>query len=129
MRKPDRLAASRGNKGMRKQVIEGAALDVAHQVRAVEDCIDEALGQIATLQARMIAVRAVAGIGVATGHQALVEVAGALNGLVAARGGMAAAHAVLRETTQFVPGLRTTSFGEPNECPPAHARTELRVVA
>ena len=30
---------------MRKQVIESAAFDVAHQVRAVEDAIEEALAE------------------------------------------------------------------------------------
>lgn len=113
---------------MRKQVIENAALEVAQQVRTVEDCIDEALAQIALLQSRMIGLRSTAGVGVATGHDALVEVAGALQGLVSARGGMASAHAALRTAKQFVPGLRTTAFGDGEECPPS-ALTELRIVA
>ena len=36
---------------MRKQMIENAAYEVATQVRAVEDSIDAALGEIAELQA------------------------------------------------------------------------------
>lgn len=114
---------------MRKQQIEQAAYEVATQVRAVEDTIENALGEIAELQTRMIRVRATAGIGIATGHGAFEQLAAALQGLVAARGGMANCHAELVEAKSFVPGLRTVSFGEPDECPPPSARTQLRVVA
>jgi hypothetical protein len=34
----------------------------------------------------------------------------------------------MKETAQFVPGLRTVGFGDAQECPP-QARTDLRVVA
>ena len=47
---------------MRKQMIENAAYDVATQVRAVEDCIESALAEIAELQGKMIRARAVTGI-------------------------------------------------------------------
>ena len=89
---------------MRKQMIEHAAFEVATQVRAVEDTIDTALAEIAELQARMVRARSTAGIGVATGHGAFEQLAAALQGLVAARGGMANCHAELVEAKSFVPG-------------------------
>lgn len=114
---------------MRKQMIEQAAFEVATQVRAVEDTIDTALAEIAELQARMVRIRTTAGIGVATGHGAFEQLAAALHGLVAARGGVAKCHAELKEAKSFVPGLRTVSFGEGDECPPAEGRANLRIVA
>ena len=114
---------------MRKQQIEQAAFDVATQVRTVEDMIENALAEIAELQARMIRARSTTGVGIATGHAALEQLAGALQGLVAARGGIANCHAELKGAKAFVPGLRTVSFGDGDECPPPEARTELRIVA
>jgi hypothetical protein len=114
---------------MRKQLIEQAAFEVATQVRAVEDTIDTALAEIAELQARMVRIRTTAGIGVATGHGAFEQLAAALHGLVAARGGVANCHAELKEAKSFVPGLRTVSFGEGDECPPAEGHANLRIVA
>ena len=114
---------------MRKHQIEQAAFEVATQIRTVEDLIDDTLAEIAELQARMVRVRTTAGIGVATGHGAFEQLAGALQGLVAARGGMANCHAELVEAKAFVPGLRTVSFGDGDECPPQTGRTALRVVA
>ena len=113
---------------MRKQQIEQAAYEVATQIRAVEDVIDNALGEIAELQARMVRVRATAGIGIAIGHGAF-EAGRGPAGLVAARGGMANCHAELVEAKAFVPGLRTVSFGEGSECPPQEGAGRLRVVA
>lgn len=112
---------------MRKQMIERSAHEVATQVRAVEDSIEAALAELAELQSRMIRARAVAGVGIGTGHEALAQVASALQGLVAARGGMANAHAALVEAKSFVPGLRTVSFGDGAECPPTTAH--LRAVS
>ena len=114
---------------MRKQMIENAAYEVATQVRTVEDAIETALGEIAELQGRMIRARAVSGVSTATGHAALEHLALAMNGLVTARGGMVHCHGVLKDTQQFVPGLRAYGLGEGNECPPASAKTALRVVA
>lgn len=114
---------------MRKQLIESAAFDVAHQVRAVEDAIEEALAEIAELQGRMIRARATVGIATATGHEAFERLAETTLSLVKARGGMAHCHLVLKETTQHVPGLRTVGFGDMQECPPQHGRADLRVVA
>lgn len=113
---------------MRKQMIENAAFEVATQVRAVEDSIENALAEIAELQARMIHARGVTRVATATGHEALQHVAHAMQGLVNARGGMADAHMVLKETQKSVPGLRATSFGD-EECPPMEGAANLRVVA
>ena len=114
---------------MRKQMIESAAFEVATQVRAVEDAIEAALADIAELQSRMIRARAVAGIATATGHEAFEHLASAMQGLVSARGGIAHCHGTLKDTKQLVPGLRTVSFGDGDECPPPQAATKLRVVA
>jgi len=114
---------------MRKHQIEQAAYEVATQIRTVEDVIDGALAEIAELQARMIRARAAAGVGIATGHAALEQLATALQGLITARGGVAGCHAELVEAKAFVPGLRTVSFGDGEECPPQTGQATLRVVA
>lgn len=114
---------------MRKQLIEAAAFEVATQVRAVEDAIETALAELADLQGRMIRARAVAGIATATGHEAFEHLAGAMTGLVAARGGVAHCHGALKDTKQLVPGLRTVAFGDGDECPPQQPSATLRAVA
>ena len=114
---------------MRKQMIENAAYEVATQVRTVEDCIESALAEIAELQGKMVRARAITGIATATGHEAFEQLAVSMQSLVKARGGMASCHVALKETTQFIPGLRTVSFGEGEECPPAKGVVNLRVVA
>ena len=53
---------------MRKHMIESVALDVATQIRTVEDCIEDALAEIADLQSKMIRARATAGVATSTGH-------------------------------------------------------------
>ena len=113
---------------MRKVQIENAALEVAHKIRAVEETIDQAIGEIAELQARLVHARSVTGIGVATGHAAFEQVAATIGALVAARGGIANCHGALVDAKQFVPGLRTVAFGD-HECPPSEARADLRIVA
>jgi hypothetical protein len=113
---------------MRRQNIESSALEVATQVRAVEDSIETALIDLAELQLRMIRASAIAGVGTATGHAALQQVASALNGLVNARGGIANCHSELLAAKQLVPGLRTVSFGD-GQCPEANASIrQLRAV-
>jgi hypothetical protein len=107
---------------MRKQLIEQSAHAVATQVRAVEDSIEAALMELAELQARLIRARSTTGVGVATGHEALEEIAGALTGLVSARGRMGQAHQVLLEAKNSIPGLRTVAFGDGMECPPNTAQ-------
>ena len=114
---------------MRKQMIESAAYEVATQVRAVEDAIESALAEIAELQGRMVRARATMGVATATGHEAFEQLAAATLSLVQARGGMVNCHMTLKETTKLVPGLRTVGFGDMQECPPAQARADLRVVA
>ncbi len=113
---------------MRKHIIETAALDVATQIRTVEDCIEDALAEIADLQSKMIRARAAAGIATSTGHAAFEQLANALQALVTARGGMANCHSALVEARQFIPGLRTVSWGDAEECPKV-AQADLRIVA
>ena len=114
---------------MRKQMIENAAYEVATQVRAVEDTIDSALAEIAELQARMMRVSAVAAAGYGTIHPALQQLAAALAGLIDTRGAIVQCHTALAEAKQKVPGLRTVSWGDGDDCPPAAAHTDLRIVA
>ncbi|WP_114228548.1 MULTISPECIES: hypothetical protein [Sphingomonas] len=111
---------------MRKQIIEQSAHAVATQIRAVEDSIEAALMELAELQSRLIRARSCTGVAIGTGHEAFEEVAGALNGLVAARGRMGQAHVILLDAKNKIPGLRTVSFGDGMECPPASAH--LRAV-
>ena len=113
---------------MRKEIIENAALDVAHQVRTVEETIDNALAEIAELQGRIMRVRSVAAIGVRTGHEALEHLAGTTTALVSARGGIGNCHAALAEAKALIPGLRTVGWGNGDECPPS-AQVDLRIVA
>jgi len=116
---------------MRKQLIENAAFDVATQVRAVEDCIDATLIELAELQSRMARARGVMGVGVATGQEAFVQLGVTMQALVSARGTMGQCHGELASAKQFVPGLRTVSFGDGEECPPAQGAMtpDLRIVA
>ena len=115
---------------MRKHQIENAAYEVATQVRAVEDSIDTALAEIAELQARVMRVNSVAHAGFGTVHPVLEELAAAVTGLVGARGSVVGCHTALAEAKGKVPGLRTVSFGEGNECPDQKTGlTDLRIVA
>ena len=116
---------------MRKELIQNAAFEVATQVREVEHCIDAALTEIAELQARVMRANAVAKTGVATVHSAIEQLVHATQGLVAARGSIAGCHVALVEAKQFVPGLRTISFGDGTECPPDQGslRPDLRIVS
>jgi len=114
---------------MRKQVIENAAFEVATQIRTVEDCIEEALVEIADLQSKMLRARATAGIATSTGHAAFEQLATTLQALVTARGGIANCHGALLDAKQFIPGLRTVSWGDGQECPPKEGANPLRVVA
>jgi len=114
---------------MRKQMIENAAYEVATQVRAVEESIEAALGELAELQARMVQARGVTGAGFVASHGAFEQLAMTTSGLVAARGGIANCHAALAETRKTIPGLRTTAIGDEGDCPPVAANPALRVVA
>lgn len=114
---------------MRKHQIENAAYEVATQVRAVEDSIDAALVEIAELQARMMRASSVAHAGYGTIHPALEQLSSAVAGLVGSRGAVVACHAELAQAKAKVPGLRTTSWGDGQECPPATGSVDLRIVA
>lgn len=114
---------------MRKQLIEDAAREVADQVRTVEDSIDTTLAEIAELQSRMMRINALAHIGPAAIHPALHELAGALSTLVAARASIVSCHSELAAARSKVPGLRTVSWGDDGQCPPATGAGELRIVA
>ena len=113
---------------MRKQQIENAAFEVATQVRAVEDTIDAALSELAELQARIMRANSVARTGYGTVHSALEQLAAATSTLVESRGSIVACHAALADARDKVPGLRTVSFGEGEECPKV-ASSGLRIVA
>lgn len=113
---------------MRKHQIENAAYEVATQVRTVEDSIDGAITELAELQARMMRANAVASVGFGAIHPALQELAAAVSGLVNARGAVVGCHAALADAKTRVPGLRTVSFGDADECPKT-AVADLRIVA
>lgn len=115
---------------MRKLQIENAAYEVATQVRAVEDTIDVALAEIAELQARIMRVNSVARVGYGTVHPVLQELAAAVTGLVGARGSVVGCHSALAEARGKVPGLRTVSFGDGDQCPDQKTGfADLRIVA
>ena len=114
---------------MRKELIQNAAIEVAAQVREVEHCIDAALTEIAELQARIMRANSVARVSFATAHPVLEELAEAVKGLVVARGSVVGCHSALAEAKTQIPGLRTVSFGEGEECPKKTAFTDIRIVA
>lgn len=114
---------------MRRQLIEKAAFEVAHQVRTVEDSIDSVLGEIAELQSKLLRARSLAGVGIRTGHEALENLVVANQALVGARASMAGCHAALVEAKGHVPGLRTVAIGDGGECPEETGFADLRIVA
>lgn len=114
---------------MRKQQIEQAALEVATQVRTVEESIEAALAQVAELQSRMIHARSATRAGFVASHAAFEQLATTVTSLVAARGGIANCHAALVDTRKTIPGLRTVAWGDGEECPPEQGFATLRVVA
>lgn len=114
---------------MRKQLIEEAAYDLATQIRTVEDVIDNALGEMAELQLRLVHAVGVTGIAHVRIQSAFDELSATTNNLVAARSKIGSCHGALAEAKEFVPGLRTVSWGDGDSCPPKIAHTDLRVVA
>ncbi len=114
---------------MRKQIIQDAAYEVAIQVRAVEEVIDSALNEIAELQARVMHANSVAGVGYGVVHPTLENLASAVTGLVGTRGAIVACHEALADAKGKVPGLRTVSWGDGEDCPPNTGRADLRIVA
>lgn len=113
---------------MRKHIIQNAAFEVATQVRTVEDTIDAALAEMAELQARIMRVDAVAGVGYGVVHPTLQKMAAAVTGLVETRGAIVECHKALADAQGKVPGLREIAIGD-TECPPKVAHADLRVVA
>jgi hypothetical protein len=114
---------------MRKQIIQDAAYEVATQVRAVEDTIDTALNEIAELQARIMHANSVAGVGFGVIHPTLEKLGTAVTGLIETRGAIVGCHAALADAKASVPGLRTVSWGDGEDCPPNTASADLRIVA
>lgn len=113
---------------MRKQTIENAAYDLATQVRAVEDIIDSALGEMAELQSRLVHAVGVTGIAHGRAQSAFAELSATTSNLIAARGAIGTCHAALADAKQFVPGLRAVAWGDGDDCPKT-AQTDLRIVA
>lgn len=114
---------------MRKQMIENAAFEVATQIRTVEDGIDAVIAEAAELQARIMRAHSVASAGVGAVNPPLEQLAAAISGLVQTRGSIVACHAALVDAKGKVPGLRTVSWGDGDECPPKTATANLRIVA
>jgi len=113
---------------MRKQMIENAAYDVATQCRAVEDCIDATLTELAELQGRILRMSAMPMVGFATAQEPVMKLSQTAQALVSARGAMADCHTALAQARDKVPGLRTVGFGD-QECPPPSGVADLRIVA
>jgi len=113
---------------MRKQMIENAAFEVATQIRTVEDGIDAVIAETAELQARIMRAHAVAHAGVGAVNPPLEQLAAAIGGLVQTRGSIVACHAALVDAKGKVPGLRTVSWGDAEDCPKT-ASANLRIVA
>lgn len=114
---------------MRRENVHNAALEVATQVRALEESIDNALVELAELQTRMIHARGVTGAGFANSHAAFEPLAAIAAGLIAARGGTAHCHDALAETRKTIPGLRTVGWGDLGDCPDTKGSVELQIVA
>jgi hypothetical protein len=112
---------------MRREMIEKSAYELATQVREVEDVIDAALSEIAELQSRLVRAVGVTGIAHVRIQNAFDQLSATTGSLVAARGTIGGCHVALAEAKQFVPGLRTVSFGDGDECP-KFAQADLRVV-
>jgi hypothetical protein len=115
---------------MRKQIIETAALEVATQVRTVEDCIDSTLSELAELQARILRANSLAGVSVAAANPSIEHLLATMSGIVSARCAIAGCHAALVDAKSKVPGMRTVAFGDVDECPdPKTGANPLRIVA
>ena len=115
---------------MRKQMIENAAFEVATQIRSVEDGIDAVLAETAELQARIMRAHSVSSAGVGAVNGPLEQLAATISGLVQTRASIVACHVALVEAKAKVPGLRTVSWGDGDDCPDEKkGSSNLRVVA
>jgi hypothetical protein len=97
-------------------------------VREVEDIIDSALGEIAELQSRLVRAVGVTGIAHVRIQSAFDRLSATTTSLVSARGNIGSCHVALADAKEFVPGLRTVSWGDGDDCPKT-AKTDLRIVA
>ena len=113
---------------MRKQMIENAAFEVATQIRAVEEGIDSVITEAAELQARIMRANSIAHAGVGAVNPPLEQLAAAIHGLVQTRGAIVACHSALVDAKGKVPGLRTVSWGDGDDCPEVKT-AQLRIVA
>ncbi|WP_156029788.1 hypothetical protein [Sphingomonas sp. URHD0057] len=114
---------------MRREMIEKSAYELATQVREVEDVIDGALAELAELQSRLVRTVGVTGISHVRAQGAFDQLSATTASLIAARGSIGGCHAAIAEAKQFVPGLRTVSFGDADECPKKTGSADLRIVA
>ena len=113
---------------MRKQILESAALEVATQVRAVEDVIESALEEMAWLQMRMIRARAAAGVSTGTGHDALEHLAGALRAWFRRAAGLPNATPRWSTCSSSSPACAPSASATRPNARPKPARADLRVV-
>lgn len=113
---------------MRKNMIENAAFEVATQTRVVEDGIEALLSELAELQTKLVRASSCAGVCYDVLQESFEGVAATTNDLVKARGTLAQCHISLVEAKDKIPGLRTVSWGDGQECPDI-AKTDLRIVA
>ena len=114
---------------MRKEAIWNAVHEVGIHTRAVEDLIESTLIELSTLQSKLVEVSNVAGVTYATLQGSFEGVSATINDLVKVRGSMAQCHEVFVETKEKIPGVRTTSWGNPDPCCPKIAHVDLQVVA
>lgn len=113
---------------MRKQLIENAAYEVATQTRVVEDGIEALLSELAELQAKLVRASSCAGVCYDVLQESFEGVAATTNDLVKARGTLAQCHIALVEAKGKIPGLRTVSWGDGDDCPEI-GKADLRIVA
>jgi hypothetical protein len=113
---------------MRKQQLHDAAYAVATQTREVEEILESALAELTELQARMLRVSSCAGVCYNVLQEPFDHVSATIRDLVKARGSMGQCHVAMAEAKQKIPGLRTVSWGDGDDCP-STAQVDLRVVA
>lgn len=102
--------------------------DVATQTRVVEDGIEALLSELAELQTKLVRASSCAGVCYDVLQESFEGVAATTNDLVKARGTLAQFHIALVDAKGKIPGLRTVSWGDGDECPDI-AKTDLRIVA
>jgi hypothetical protein len=115
---------------MRKEAIWNAVQEVGIHTRAVEALIESAIAELSVLQAKVVEVSNVAGLSYSTLQGSYEGVASTIDQMVKVRGAMAQCHEAFIDAKEFIPGVRTTGWGNGDVCcPPKTAHTDLRVVA